>query len=48
MLLQRSLLLWAQQAGDSDRLLHGWQSAATAPQHGMKQHMRAVPRCQLM
>jgi len=30
------LLLWAQQAGDSDRLLH-WRSAAVALQHGTRQ-----------
>jgi len=46
------LLLWAQQAGDIDRLLHGRRPAATAPQqHGMQQHcgqqqMRAVSRLQ--
>jgi len=41
------LLLWAQRPGDIYRLLHSWQSAAAAPQHGAQQHMRALPRCQL-
>ena len=40
------LLLWARHAGDIDRLLHGWRSAAAAPQHGAQQRMRAVSRCQ--
>jgi len=38
------LLLWARRAGDIDRLLHGWRSAAVAPQHGAQQQMRAMPR----
>ena len=37
------LLLWARRPEDLDRLLHGRRSAAAAPQHGGKQHMRAVP-----
>jgi len=41
------LLLWAQQPGDIDRLMHSWWSAA-APQHGMQQQMLRVPHCQLM
>ena len=36
-----SLLLWARQPGDIDRLLHGRRSAAAAaPQHGAQQQMR--------
>ena len=35
-----SLLLWARQTGDIDRLLHG------ARQHGMRGRMRVVPRFQ--
>jgi len=38
------LLLWARRAGDIDRLLHGWRSAAAAPQHSAQ---RAVLRYQL-
>jgi len=41
------LLLWAQQPGDIDRLMHSWWSAAV-PQHGMQQQMLRVPHCQLM
>jgi len=36
------LLLWAQRAGDIDRLLHGGRRNSTA-QHGPQQQMRAVP-----
>jgi len=42
------LLLWTQQAEDTDQLLHSRRSAVAAAQHGLQQQMRAVPRCQLM
>jgi len=42
-------LLRARRPGDIDRLLHGRRSvaAAAAPQHGSRQQIRGVPRCQL-
>jgi len=41
------LLLWAQLAGDIDRLLHVWCRSSTEPRQCMQQEMRAVPLLEL-
>jgi len=41
------LLLWAQWVGDISRLLYGWRSSSTGPQHGVQQQVWVVPRLQL-